>query len=287
MPVTDILLAIKRRFHPVFYLRGTAVGRVLIKAMDFPVWLSIPKVAFKVRGLSITHRALFSVPFQEPNAEALAVACVTNLAVNSFWDVGANIGYYTWLLKTVRPDLEVVMFEPIAENVRLIRQTIAANALGASVHLIPAAVSDRSGQGVIHRDSLTTETSSLEKDETFQETHFGIKAESREVQLVSIDDERTRRPHPIDFMKVDVEGHEESALRGAMRAIESDQPIIFIECHGGRRPFADLDRMGYRFIDADQLTLAPPFATTSSIFFAFPPRFADAVDDLLREVRQR
>ena len=126
--MTNILGAIKRNYHPLFHFRKLALGRFLIKATDFPVWLSLPKVAFKVRGLSTTHRAAFAFPFQEPYAEALAQACVRSLEVRTFWDVGANIGYYTWLLKTVRSDLKVVMFEPFAKNIPLIRQTIAANA---------------------------------------------------------------------------------------------------------------------------------------------------------------
>jgi len=261
------------------------VGRWLIKRADFPVWLRIPDVPFKIRGLSITHRALFSSGFQEPNAQVLALTCMRRLGLSSFWDVGANIGYYTWLLKAANPRLRCVMFEPLAENVRLIQRTISLNNLGAHIELVSAAASDRSGSGMLHVDLLGSATSSLEEGQTFQEHHYGVAAGQQRVRLVSIDEERNRRVEPVDLLKIDVEGHEESVLRGALQTIGRDQPIIFVECHGGRRPFSDLSRMGYRFIDADLLSCAPPFCESSMLFFALPQRFCPTMHSLLAEAR--
>lgn len=285
----SVMGSIRKRYHPLFHLRKITLGRMLIKATDIEVWLSIPHIPFKVRGLSITHRPFtlgFQDGFQEANVAALVLACARRLEIRSVWDVGANIGYYSWLLKAASPNVTVVMFEPLKQNIELIRQTIAKNELREDVELVCAAVSDQSGEGVLHTDVLAGgATSTLEDEETFGEHNFGAPSSTQDVRLVSIDDERNRRGRPVDFLKVDVEGHEESAIRGALGTFERDQPLVLIECHHGRRPFADLTRMGYRFVDANQLILAPPFDISSMLFCGFPPRFSGAVHDLLDEAR--
>jgi FkbM family methyltransferase len=178
------------------------------------------------------------------------------------------------------------MLEPLKGNVGLIRQTIKENGLGPDVELVSSAVSDKSGKAVLHVDLLGGATSSIEDQKTFQENYFGVSSGTQDVSLVAIDDERSRREYPVDLMKIDVEGHEESVIRGALGTIERDQPVIFIECHQRRRPFADLIRLGYNFVDANRLVKAPLFADETMLFFCFPPRFSNRVDDLLDNARR-
>src|SRR5271168_4752232 len=94
-------LTIREKFHPLFYARKFALGRYVIRLVDRPIWMSIPEVHFKIRGRLITHGLAFAATgSQERNPEALALTCVRQLRPRSFWDVGANIGYYSWLLKS-------------------------------------------------------------------------------------------------------------------------------------------------------------------------------------------
>lgn len=66
------------------------------------------------------------------------------LAPRSYWCVGANIGYYGWLLKSSDPGLRVVMFEPDPANVHLIRATLRRSRL-SDIVAQPSAVSDTVG----------------------------------------------------------------------------------------------------------------------------------------------
>ncbi len=93
-------------------MRKFALGRYAIRVVDRPIWMGIPGVSFQIRGRMITHGLAFAATgSQERNSEVLALACLRQLHLRSFWDVGANIGYYSWLLKSATPDLNVVLFE--------------------------------------------------------------------------------------------------------------------------------------------------------------------------------
>ena len=275
----------RERFHPLFYARKSRLGRLLIRLADRPVWLSIPQVGFKVRGRLITHGLGFAMSgSMEKNPEALVHACISKLALRSFWDVGANIGHYSWLMKSADPNMELVLIEPLPENAALIRETITHHSLSHTT-LIVAGASDSTGQGILHADKMAGATSSLEQqDQTFEERHWGVIASTLPVTLTTVDGVRTAH-RPVDFMKIDVEGHEESVIRGAYETIRRDQPILFVECgHLGQTCLRRLEIEGYRIVDADRLSIK--IAEHSTNFFCFPMRFTGFIDELLQQARE-
>ena len=274
-------------FHPLYHMRKFAAGRWLIRRADTPTWLSIPGIRFKVRGRLITHGLAFSAAgSNEPAAEALAITCVGSLDLKSFWDVGANIGFYTWLLKSSFPTMRAVLIEASPSNADLVRKTLERNRF-SDVELIAAGASDSKGQGVLRVDSEAGATSTLDDaaEQTFEEQHWGVPSERVPISLITIDEERSRRSC-IDFIKIDVEGHEAAVLRGAQKTISSDQPLLFVECfHPDRACLKPLEGLGYKFVDGDRLTEKPEPHTSN--YFGFPTRFHDAIDQVLRAASDR
>jgi FkbM family methyltransferase len=281
------LQQLRERFHPLYYARKSAMGRFAIRLADKPVWLSVPGISFKVRGRLVTHGLAFAaVGSQEPGAEALALTCVDCLKPESFWDVGANIGYYTWLLRSASPELRAVLFEASPQNAELVRTTLRRNQL-REVELIAAGASDCKGHAYLRVDSEAGATSTLDDstEQTFEELHWGVRSGKVAISLATIDDERSRRPR-VDFLKIDVEGHEAAVLRGAQRTISSDQPILFIECfHPGHACLQTLEQRGYRFVDGDRLKAQVDSSTSN--YFGFPEKFHSDIDLLLRKARER
>jgi FkbM family methyltransferase len=255
--------------------------------VDLPFWLSIPDVEFKVRGRLVTHGLAFAaIGSQEPGSEALALTCIDQLKLESFWDVGANIGYYTWLLKSASPGLRAVLFEASPANAALVRATLKRNQL-PDVELMAAGVSDRQGDGYLRVDSLAGATSTLDDstEQTFEEQHWGIRAGTIRIRLVTIDNERSHRLR-VDFLKIDVEGYEAAVLRGAQHTIVSDQPIVFIECfHPEHECLRSLELEGYQFVDSDRLRLQVSTDTTN--YFGFPRKLHSQIDLLLAQARKR
>jgi FkbM family methyltransferase len=126
------------------------------------------------------------------------------------FDVGAHAGYYTLAMAAkVGRNGRVFAFEPSAENVAHLRRHLDINSI-SNVTVIEAAVCDRAGAARFHSVGYVGQLSS----------------NGYAVATVRLDD------YPVpDFIKMDIEGAEGSAMRGARRTL-SRQPVLFIALHG-------------------------------------------------------
>ena len=157
---------------------------------------------------------------------------------DTFLDIGANIGYYSLLAASiVQSSGKVIAFEPNQKNQQLMYSSIVENNF-SNITLYPFAVSN--SQKILR---LMTSGSNgwlvnLSKD----------SAEYQLVQSVVID-EILETEKQIDFIKIDIEGHEPIALQGMVRTIHEHRPIIFTEFHPyavGEEFLKQLTSYGYR-----------------------------------------
>lgn len=152
------------------------------------------------------------------------------------FDLGANVGFYTLLAaRRVGPGGRVVAFEPLEGNVAYLRRHLRRNAV-ANVEVIQAAVADRPGTARFapHRSNAMGRLSD---------------SGDLEVPVVSLDAlfEAGSLPRP-DVLKIDIEGAELRALRGAERLLRTARPCILLATHGPelRQACCDLLRgLGY------------------------------------------
>jgi FkbM family methyltransferase len=148
-------------------------------------------------------------------------------------DIGANIGTYTVpLARLVGPSGHVISFEPNRPTYACLRQNIRQNRL-ANVTLIRAAAGPESGTAglVVTADN-------------FGEVHLAPPGgvETARVAVTTVDAEVARlRLHRVDFIKIDVEGFELAALRGAVAVLAANPRIIvqteIIPAHAARYGF--------------------------------------------------
>jgi len=277
--VSGHLYRFRERFHPLNHLRRHALSRAVLRAMDVAIWATLPGVDRKVRLRLVRHAALFALKWGgEPQVIELFRAVSATVGVTTFWDIGANIGYYAWLVKSLSPGVQVRMFEPDPDNIWLVQQTLQRAALTGIV-LRDVAVSDSEGAKRFERGMITGSTGNLgEEETTFSWRLWHAATESVIVSAVTVDDERREQVNPVDLIKIDVEGHEEAVVRGGRWTIEHDQPTLIFECfHGGAEIIDFLRRLGYRIADAERLD--EPLTTTSN-FLALPPRHRASFDRL-------
>jgi FkbM family methyltransferase len=139
-------------------------------------------------------------------------------------DVGANKGYYTYALAQLPKIRRVEAFEPQPWCSELI-----------------SAYSKRSGKNInIHTCALSDTNSTLELNIPILRGRINttlsvglasfkkpdVEHECVKVPVCRLDD---RQLKDIVFIKIDVEGHEESALNGARQTILSEKPVLLIE----------------------------------------------------------
>ena len=139
-------------------------------------------------------------------------------------DIGGNVGNYTAALLQAFPTARVVTFEPSSTN---IAKLSARFGLDARVTLVPAAVSDTEGSAQLWADTPGSGLGSLTKrDLSFRNLGFDA---SEEVRTIRFEDywRDALASAPIDILKLDIEGHELDALRGAGAAIAQTRAVQF------------------------------------------------------------
>ena len=157
------------------------------------------------------------VPAGYPSARSLAVGSyepdVTRLLRGiikegmAVVDLGANIGYYTFLASPIVGDSgRVYSFEPDARSFAYLRRSIAANRCH-NVAEVEMAVSDQTGSGAFVPDKHGAEA--------WLSAIHPPCASSVEVQTITLDEFFAREGWPsVDLIKMDIEGSEKAALDG-------------------------------------------------------------------------
>jgi len=128
-------------------------------------------------------------------------------------DTGANIGIYSrFLARCVGPAGAVYSFEPAPENFERLR---AATRRFSNVHVLQAAVGERSGKsGLYLSDTLNVD------HRTYLTDNFARRV--MQIEMIALDD-YFKPGQRVDLIKMDVQGYELHALRGAGRVL-ADNP---------------------------------------------------------------
>jgi FkbM family methyltransferase len=145
-------------------------------------------------------------------------------AGGTFVDAGANIGWFTLLgASLVGPTGRVVAIEPNPLNVALLRQSARDNGFD-NVDVMAVALSDEGGVVALETDGSNGRVIPIEGPPTEPvAASFVVAAQTLDTILDSFGVTR------VDVVKVDIEGAEPLALRGAAKMIARDRPILISE----------------------------------------------------------
>jgi FkbM family methyltransferase len=191
-------------------------------------------------------------------------------------DIGANIGYYVLLEDSlVGPSGRLIAVEPSETNVNLLERNLTLNSVKAQV--ICAAVSSDSGQ----KEFWLASASNLN---TFHKEYLTDRGDSpRKVDVETLTvREICDKYGAIDYLRMDIEGHEVEVLDSIYRdrAALATRPSIVFETHTGAynethnivRSLSQLVEIGYVFrfvasssIKGAELLMAAGLTPTASI----------------------
>jgi len=132
-------------------------------------------------------------------------------------DVGCHVGSFLSLVLKCAPYGKHIAFEASKVKSEWLKRRFPA------VEIIPTAVADKAGTGIFEENVKLPGFSRLKVD---GETTRG--ATDSEVEVCRLDDMLLDRK--IDLLKLDIEGGELAALRGALATIQKWQPAIIFEC---------------------------------------------------------
>lgn len=175
-------------------------------------------------------RALFVRGVYDPN---LIVTVNTLLHKGgTFIDVGANMGYFSLLAsKVVGEDGRILAIEPSSRDFTRLVDNVNINRLE---NITPCRIAISDKKGMTKLSVACEERSSLNT----LGTSFGFKG----IEKVAVEDVNTDTIDAIvekegiksvDVLKIDIEGSEMVALRGAKNTIEKFRPVILLGTNEG------------------------------------------------------
>lgn len=170
-------------------------------------------------------------------------------------DIGANAGIYSLAAAAANRDIQVHAFEPTPEIAERLRRGVQINGLQEAIAVHECAISDHAGTAALRR--WRGEGDANEGMNFIVEAH-GDDPET--VTTISIDEFRKQLGLDfIDLMKMDIQGHEATALRGARKTLEEGAiGTLFLELNWGAHAEAPssaldcialLNSAGYRFAE--------------------------------------
>lgn len=171
------------------------------------------------------------------------------------WDVGANVGLFTFAAAQVTgPEGMVVAVEPDNFCVSLLRKTTSIPfPERAKIEVIPVAMNDAVDLLDFHIAGRGRSSSHLANSEG--NSQAGGVRRRVQVPAVTMDWLLERRPAP-SVVKIDVEGAETNVLKGAGKLLSETRPVLLVEV--GRSRSADvtgcLQGHAYRMFDWETRT---------------------------------
>jgi FkbM family methyltransferase len=144
-------------------------------------------------------------------------------------DVGANFGINCAIAKRNRPGVQLIAFEPVPQNVRVLRRIkllysmkrleIHPVAVGDHDRTVSIAVPTMEGRALAALCHVVSDEFKNPEVERYPYT-------SVDVRMLSLDSFRFEH---VDAIKIDVEDHEYHVLNGARQLLRTFRPIVFCE----------------------------------------------------------
>lgn len=163
--------------------------------------------------------------FGEVEAEEMRMMSKITHLINpqSFFDIGANEGWYSFHMMKRFPQIKCYSFEPIYQTYERALKNLRINGLKTD-GLMNIGLSDKNETAFFYFNEMETGATSMRNIRE-------IDNECRvECQLRRLDDVVAEKSiDSMDFIKCDVEGNELFALRGGLQSIEKFKPVIFCE----------------------------------------------------------
>jgi FkbM family methyltransferase len=169
------------------------------------------------------------------------VAEIRARAIDTFLDIGANMGVYSVMVARETRCARIIAFEPDRRSFAQLEANLRLNGLGDRVEARRVAVSDRNGEAPFVPGPATHNVWSK----------IASPAEAgATVPAVRLDDALALAGRRV-ALKIDIEGHETAALAGMKTLLADNACLLQVECWAANAaPFAQAMRaLGYDLKD--------------------------------------
>lgn len=170
--------------------------------------------------------------YVEPNT----VKCISILLNEGdvFLDIGSNFGIYSLIAKRINSEIHVFAFEPLP-NLQVDNKLFLKLNGVTKYELIKYAISDNDGEADFYVPDSYISTSEISSSSLQSDFYFNNKFIQRKIKVPTLtlnkfmyQNKNLLNDKKI-ILKIDIEGHEASALRGGREFLKVFRPLIVIE----------------------------------------------------------
>jgi FkbM family methyltransferase len=156
--------------------------------------------------------------------------CGLDLRDKTVYDIGAFHGLLTLFFASHAN--AVVCFEPNTQNHKRLIENLTLNRI-QNVEVRKVGVGSRHERRRMVGSPLMPGGASVDGKTVEELFRAGMRTVAEEISIVTLDGEIPQSSLPApDFIKIDIEGWEIEALRGAGKTLASYKPDLFLEMHG-------------------------------------------------------
>jgi len=162
--------------------------------------------------------------------------------IDTIYDIGASVGTWSLLAKSLIPNANIHAFEPLAKHQSEFHKKLDCV---TEVTMHPIALGARNAIEKFHVTDFSDSSSILRPNE-LSKLHLGVtEAEQITLSVHRLDEYRRERNLPSpDLLKLDIQGYELEALRGAPECLAAAKAVIaevsFVEYYDGQCLFHEL-----------------------------------------------
>lgn len=204
------------------FIKGTNIKKieitdnsVIMTSRDRGISISCPPEDFRIAPIEILN-------FQEYEKSDADMMLKLMKGCQNFFDIGANIGWYSLNVALAHENANIFSFEPIPTTYEQLLSNISLNSI---INITPFNFGFSDKQGIFpfyFYPKGSGNASAMNLTE-----HEDVK--SIDCRLYKLDDFIEEKKIKIDFIKCDVEGGELLVFKGGNKSIARDKPIIFSE----------------------------------------------------------
>jgi FkbM family methyltransferase len=143
---------------------------------------------------------------------------------SSVLDIGANYGHYAIDMSRICKNGQVFAFEPVPFTHKVLEK-IVAHFGTSNIILNHAAVSDK--MGTIEMTVPLLDFGAPNTGVAYVGEQTEAAGKTVKVKTIAIDE--LSMSSKVDFIKIDIEGHEPQAFKGMRKLLMKDRPVILIE----------------------------------------------------------
>ena len=189
----------------------------------------IKKIIYKIFGEKVYSKAYTKGKIKDIQSGQLAekeVDFIRHFITNESFvlDIGANYGHYAIEMAKLCPNGKVFAYEPIPFTFQIL-ELIKAHFRANNLLTFHAAVSETNG--TLEMNLPLLDFGAPNTGVAYIGNSSPSKTIRHQVKTVKLDDQKFERS--IDFIKIDIEGHEPQAFKGMEQLILTDRPVSLIE----------------------------------------------------------